>query len=138
MDFKQAWRALGNPTPGNTTWSADVGQRPVFTAWRELDFKFDKEARRSKLYSPPSKWAERGEGQSYLRRAKLAQDNNWVCRLILLEGREPWQEVRSASFDPVLHAVRFTEVADDGTLEADVLTRSEYLEHIRQGNQSDA
>jgi hypothetical protein len=85
MDFKQAWRAAGNLTPGNTTWSADVDGRPVFTAWLGRDLAYDKSSRRSVYCSPPGDWIERGEGQSYIRRAREAMRNGWACRLILLD-----------------------------------------------------
>jgi hypothetical protein len=126
MDFKQAWRAIGNPSPGNTTWSADVDGKPVFTAWREREFSFDKSHKRSTFYSPPGDWVTRGEGQSYLLRAKEAMGGSWVCRLIVLNGKEPWKQVASAEFDEVLYAVRFTEVKDDGTIRGQVLTGSEF------------
>jgi len=129
VEFKQAWRAIGNKAPGNTTWSADVDGHPVFTAWRDRDFKFDKTSRRTSLFSPPGDWVERGEGQSYLRCAKTALDEFLVCRLIVLEGKAPWEHVESASFDDVLYAVRFTEVVDDGTIRGDTLTRAEFQQH---------
>lgn len=127
MNFKQAWRAVGNPKPGNTSWSADVDELPVFTAWRDRDFGFDKQTRRSTFYSPPGDWVDRGEGKSYLRRAKTAMQNSWVCRLIVLEGKAPWEQADSAELDDVLYAVRFTEVKDDGTIRGDLLTRTEFL-----------
>ena len=127
MDFKQAWKAIGNPTPGNTSWSADVDGRPVFTAWRGRDFSFDREARRSSFYSPAGDWVARGEGQSYLRRAKAALENAWVCRLVVLNGKKPWEQVASADFDDVLYAVRFTEVRNDGTIHGQLLTRTALL-----------
>jgi hypothetical protein len=126
MGFKQAWRAMGNPAPGNTTWNADVGGRPVFTAWREREFSFDKTYKRSTFYSPPGDWVARGEGQSYLRRAKEAMQSGWACRLIVLNGKEPWEQVASADFDEVLCAVRFTEVKDDGTIRGQLLTGPEF------------
>lgn len=92
MNFKQAWKAVGNPSPGNTSWSADVNGRPVFTAWRERDLRFDKADQRTEYFSPPGDWIQRGEGQSYIRRAKIALANDWVCRLILLGGKDPWKK----------------------------------------------
>jgi hypothetical protein len=43
MTFREAWKVVGNPSPGNTSWSADVDGKPVFTAWAMRDLKFDKE-----------------------------------------------------------------------------------------------
>ena len=131
MDFKQAWRKIGNLKPGNTTWSADVDGKPVFTAWRDRDFSFDKLSRRSVFYSPPGEWVKRGEGQSYLRRAKEAVDGGWACRLIVLNGKEPWEQVTSADHDEVLYAVRFTEAKDDGTIRGQLLTGPDFrhIEH---------
>ena len=137
MDFKQAWKAVGNPNPGNTSWSADVNERPVFTAWRSRDFGFDKQARRSTFFSPPGDWIERGEGKSYLRRAKTAMKNSWICRLIVLEGKEPWEQSALAGFDEVLYAVRFTEVKDDGTICGELFTRSEFLASASAESRSD-
>ncbi|MGH8646936.1 MAG: hypothetical protein ACREX4_21760 [Gammaproteobacteria bacterium] len=128
MDFKDAWRAAGNPAPGNTTWSADVDGRPVFTAWRNRDFSFDKHSRRSTFRSPPGDWVKRGEGQSWLRRAREAMHNGWVCQLIVLNGKTPWEKVESAEFDELLYAVRFTEVLDDGTIRGKLFTRTEFLQ----------
>ena len=138
MDFKQAWKAAGNPAPGNTSWSADVDQRPVFTAWRGRDFGFDRQARRSTFSSPPGNWVERGEGQSYLRRVRTAIDNSWLCRLIVLEGKDPWEQVDSADFDEVLYAVRFTEVRDDGTIHGVLFTRNEFLNSTAIANRGAA
>lgn len=53
--------------------------------------------------------------------------SGWSCRLIILEGTEPWEQAKSADFDEVLYAVRFTEVKDDGTIHGKTLTRVEYL-----------
>ena len=122
MEFKQAWRAAGNLSPGNTSWSADVAGRPVFTAWRERDLEFNKKARRSQFYSPPGDWIKRGEGQSYLRRATEAMSKSWLCRLIWLEGRDPWEHAASADFDDRFYAVRFTEVKADGTIRGELFT----------------
>ena len=127
MDFKQAWKAVGNPSPGNTTWSADVDGKPVFTAWRNREFKFDKNSGRTAYFSPPGNWIERGEGQSYLRRVRLAIQSDWVCRLIVLDGSEPWEKAKSAELDEVLYAVRFDEVNDDGSIRGRTFTRAEYL-----------
>jgi hypothetical protein len=132
MDFKQAWRAAGNPTPGNTTWSAEVDGRPVFTAWSGRDIAFDKPRRRSVYFSPPGDWIERGEGQSYIRRAREAMRNGWACRLILLEGTEPWEKVKSANLDDRFYAVRFTQVEDDGTIRGELLTKTEFLAEPRE------
>ena len=126
MEFKQAWRAAGYSAPGNTSWSADVAGRPVFTAWRELDLEFDKEARKSQFYSPPGDWIKRGEGQSYLRRATEAMKNSWLCRLIWLEGKDPWEHAVSADFDHRFYAVRFTEVKSDGTIRGELFTRNSF------------
>ncbi len=129
MDFKQAWRALGNPTPGNTTWSADVEGRPVFTAWLEREIVYDKEKRRSVYNSPPGDWVARGEGQSYIRRAREAMQNGWACRLIVLEGTAAKEHVKSADFDDRFYAVRFTKVENDGTIQGDLLTKAEFRPH---------
>lgn len=126
MDFKQAWKAAGNPNPGNTSWSADVGGRPVFTAWRGRDLAFDQAAKRSVFNSLPGDWIERGEGKSYLRRARQAMQNSWVCRLIWLEGKEPWERAVSADFDDRFYAVRFNQVEDDGTIRGDLFTLSAF------------
>ena len=128
MDFKQAWKAAGNPSPENTTWSADVSVRPVFTAWRDREFKFDRSSGRTVYFSLPGDWIDRGEGQSYLRLAKLAMQNNWVCRLIVLEGVFPWERAKSAEFDDVLYAVRFADDNDNGTISGQTFTRSEYFD----------
>jgi hypothetical protein len=126
MTFKEAWRAVGNPSPGNTSWSADVNGRPVFTAWALRDLKYDKANRRSTFFSPPGDWVLRGEGQSYLRRARQAFENNWVCRLILLDGVEPWEKVRFAYIDERHYGVRFNQVEDDGTISGDLVAMSDF------------
>jgi hypothetical protein len=127
MNFKQAWRVAGNPSPGNTSWSADVDGRPVFTAWRARDFGYDKQTRRSTFFAKPGDWIERPEGQSYLRRAKAARECSWVCRLIVLDGKDPWDHVDSADIDERLYAVRITDVVDDGTIRGELLTRDEFF-----------
>ena len=127
MNFKQAWRAAGNPAPGNTTWSADVNGRPVFTAWADRDLKYDKARRRSDFFSPPGDWIKRGEGQSYIRRARAAMKAGWCCRLILLDGKFPWEEVHFAYFDDRHYAVRFTQVEDDGTIQGALHQRAQFL-----------
>jgi hypothetical protein len=53
-------------------------------------------------------------------------EGSWVCRLIVLNGKEPWEQATSADFDEVLYAVRFTEVKDDGTIRGQLLTGSEF------------
>ena len=126
MDFKQAWKAVGNLAPGNTTWSADVDGRPVFTAWAMRDLKFNKETRRSSFLSPPGDWIDRGEGQSYIRRARQAMTNGWVCRLILLEGSEPWEKVKSAYFEEKFYGVKFNQVEDDGTICGELISKEQF------------
>lgn len=88
------------------------------------DLKFDKEIRRSVFFSPPGDWIKRGEGQSYIRRARQAMENDWVCRLILLDGKEPWEQVQFAYLDDRHYGVRFTQVEDDGTIRGELVTRS--------------
>lgn len=126
MDFKQAWKFVGNAAPGNTTWSADVPGKPVFTAWASRDLRFEKETHRSEFFSPPGDWIQRGEGQSYIRRARQAMANNWACRLILLEGEDPWEKVKSAYLDDRFYAVKFTQVEDDGTIRGELVARASY------------
>ena len=87
------------------------------------DLKFDRETRRSSFLSPPGDWIERGEGQSYIRRARQALLNEWVCRLILLEGSEPWEKVRSAYFDDKFYGVKFDQVEDDGTIHGELFSK---------------
>ena len=135
MDFKQAWRSVGNPSPGNTTWSADVQGRPVFTAWASRDLRFDRATRKTEYFSPAGDWVLRGEGQSYLQRAQHALESKWVCRLILLEGKEPWDKVVSAYVDERFYAVEFVKVECTGELQGDLLTRGEF---ITRGQSSDA
>ncbi len=135
MNFKQAWKAVGNPSPGNTSWSADVNGRPVFTAWRERDLRFDKADQRTEYFSPPGDWIQRGEGQSYIRRAKIALANDWVCRLILLGGKDPWEEAKSADFDERFYAVRFTQVDDNGTIRGELVTRTSFEISVK-GNEA--
>jgi hypothetical protein len=138
MNLEQAWKAAGNPNPGNTSWSADVEGRPVFTAWRERDLIFDKAAKRSVFYSLPGEWIERGEGQSYLGRARQAMQNSWVCRLIWLEGKEPWEHAVSADFDERFYAVKFTQVKDDGTIRGDLLALPSFCDLATTAENRDA
>ena len=64
--------------------------------------------------------------------------NGWVCRLIVLEGSDPWEQAKSAEFDAVLYAVRFIEVKDDGTIQGQTFTRGEYLEVAQSNGNSSA
>jgi hypothetical protein len=52
--------------------------------------------------------------------------NGWVFRLIVLNGKAPWEKVISADFDDVLFGVKFFEVVNDGTIGGHLLTRKEF------------
>lgn len=125
LAFMDAWREVGNPTPGITTWSADVDGRPVFTAWCNRELAWDREKRTSVFHSPPGDWVERREGQSYLRRARSALANGWKCRVVWLEGKSPWRKVEYAYFDERFFFVRFTRVEDSGLIEGYLLPELE-------------
>ena len=101
----------------------------MFTAWLGRDIVFDKTKRRSVYNSPPGNWIDRGEGQSYVRRAREAMENGWACRLIALEGIATKEKVKSADFDDRFYAVWFTKVEDDGTIQGDLLTMTEFNLH---------
>lgn len=119
----EAWRRAGNPRPGRTTWSANVDGRPVFTAWRNREQRWIPAERRTRFFSPAGVWVELGSASSYLRRAHQALTNDWSCRIIWLEGDEPWTDVRYAYFDDRFWYVKFTLVRDDGHIEGDLLPK---------------
>ena len=116
---------VGNPAAGNTSWSADVNGRPVFTAWAGRDLRYDRVKQRTEFLSPPGDWVKRGEGKSYLRRAREAMANGWNCRLILLDGSDPWNRVRFAYFDESFYCVRFSQVEDNGSIRGALLGEDE-------------
>lgn len=55
-------------------------------------------------------------------------ENGWVCRLIVLNGKAPWEKVASAELDDVLFGVNFIEVRADGTIRGHLLTRQEFVQ----------
>jgi hypothetical protein len=121
LPFKKAWHAVGNPRPGITTWSADVDSRPVFTAWRERDLKVDPATGQLRFHSPPGSWAQTGTGKSYMRRVIKAHREGWACRLILLEGKSPWNHVKTACLDDQFAFVRFNYVDESGLILGELL-----------------
>jgi len=51
-------------------------------------------------------------------------ENDWVCRLLLLGGKEPWEQVQFAYLDDRHYGVRFTQVEDGGTIRGELVPRS--------------
>jgi hypothetical protein len=98
-----------------------VDGRPVFTAWSNREQQWVASERRTRFFSAPGNWVELGSASSYLNRVRQAMANHWACRVIWLEGEEPWTKVKYAYFDTRYWCVQFTFVGEDGRIEGDLL-----------------
>jgi hypothetical protein len=124
MNFKEAWKAVGHTGASQTTWSANVDGKPVFTAWYDRDIKWDKDKKKTVYHSVPSGQIESGTSRTYIERARDALERGLDCRLILLQHPEgnP-HKVKSAHFDERFWCVRFTKVHDDGLIEGELIAK---------------
>lgn len=129
MKYKEAWRAKGLESPANSQWSAQIGNRFVFTIWRDAGMghtktRFDIPTRT--LYVEDAyDWLDTPSGQSangkkYRERVRHCIENNILGEVILLSGaalsETDISKVTNADILPQAFYVRWIELGDNGSL----------------------